>query len=111
MDQKESAIQRSIIEYLRMRGHTVWRSYVGPVIQNKNGKRFYSKNEMAGYPDITGFSAKRKNQMFCIEVKTKTGRLSDEQKKWFKLLKRHGVVVFVATSIEDVVEAFRENNI
>jgi len=102
MTQKESEIQSEIIEWLDGEGYTYWRSYVGPIVRGGGGKKTrFSKNPMAGYPDITGFLKKHPRQLFTMEVKTDVGKLSDLQKKWIALLREHGVVCIVPRSLED----------
>ena len=67
-----------------------------------------SKNPMAGLPDILGFLNTR-HAMFCIEVKTKTGKLSDKQKIWQEKLERAGCIYIVATEVLDVMKMLDEH--
>jgi len=103
--QKESEIQKDILDYLKAKGYTHWRSYVGPIVRGGHGGRRpqFSKNPMAGYPDVTGFLLNEPNQMFCMEIKTKKGIVSDEQIKWHKLLIEHGVIVMIPKSVEEAI--------
>ena len=113
MAPKESEIQTAILKYLETMGYTVWRSYVGPIVQSSNrGSRVnFRPNPMAGYPDITGFLKSHPKQMFCIEVKAHNGKVSDKQKEWFELLDRHGVIVFVARSVQDVIDNLKPHEL
>lgn len=103
---KEADIQSLILQYLSFARYDHWRSFVGGIPQ-KNGK-FYSKNPMAGHPDITGFLRKKPHQMFCIEVKSAKGVLSKEQKIWIKMLNRHNVPVIIARSLQQTIDALKE---
>jgi hypothetical protein len=107
----EAVIQKEILDWLSIWGYTNWRSYTGPIVRggHKGSKTFFTKNPMAGYPDITGFfKGDNKHRMFVIEVKTHKGRMSPEQKDWFALLHQHGVVCVLARKVEDVIERFRK---
>lgn len=109
-DKPERDIQKEIMDWLALWGYTHWRSYTGPVVRggHRGSKVFFTKNPMAGYPDITGFfKGDMAHKMFVIEVKTHKGRMSPEQKQWFKLLERHGVVCVLARKLEHVIERFR----
>ena len=53
-----------------------------------------------GFCDIFGFR-KSDNTIFFIEVKTKKGRPSNDQKKFMAAMRRHGCRVGIARSIED----------
>ena len=105
---RESDIQKAILEYLNWHGYDHWRSYIGPVVRGseKAGYR-YSKNPMAGYPDITGFLRNNPRQMFCCEVKAQNGVLSDKQKAWLELLKIHGIPTIVPRSLDQFVANLR----
>jgi len=46
--------------------------------------------------------------VFFIEVKSKTGRLSEHQKIFIDKCNSLGVKAFVARSVQDVVEQLRE---
>lgn len=98
---KESDIQKQILEYLKAKGYLVWRNYVGPVLQ---GNKRFTKNPMAGLPDILGICRNRPGVLFGIEVKTEEGVLSEKQKNWILDLKSHGALVFVADNIEIVIK-------
>lgn len=99
---KETDIQRQIIDYLTLCGHLVCRMPMGGVRHTLNGKTFYKKNPLKGFPDLFFFHADRSGTMICIEVKTEKGRQSAEQKQWQAQLKAYGIECFVARSVDDV---------
>lgn len=103
---KESDIQSLILQYLSFSGYDHWRTFVGG-IPHKNGK-FYSKNPMAGHPDITGFLKSKPHQMFCIEVKSEKGQLSKKQVSWIKMYKRHGIPTIVSKSLQQTIDELKK---
>lgn len=60
-----------------------------------------------GVSDILGIY---KGIPLAIEVKSKTGRLSPEQKIFIEKFNHHGGIAFMARSIGDVMEALSEAN-
>lgn len=98
---KESEIQKTILLYLKARGILHWRCSLGGV-RLAAGK--VGRNPMKGFPDIAGLYCKK---FFTIEVKTKTGKLSEEQKAWVDRLQGQGVTCVIARSLDDVIEAMR----
>jgi hypothetical protein len=54
-----------------------------------------------GVPDLLVFVAKGPYYGLCIEVKTKKGRITPEQRKWHDALMRNGYKVLVPRSFEE----------
>jgi hypothetical protein len=100
---KEGQIQKQILDYLKVCNYTHWRNFVGPIIQH--GGKFRSKNPMAGLPDILGIF-KTHHRLFAIEVKTKTGKISERQHIWINKLQDAGAFCMIARCLDDVIEAF-----
>lgn len=77
---------------------------MGPIVRG-GGKRstFMTPNPLAGMPDIMGFFQNSK-RLFAIEVKNSTGKLSDKQKDWIKLLEKNGTACFVARTLQEVID-------
>lgn len=94
----ETIIQRQIIDYLLGQGHFAVKIPVQPI---KAGK-FYKKNPITGWPDVLCLLMGGRGQLVVIEVKTDTGVLSPEQRKWLRELEAYGVICIVARSVEDV---------
>lgn len=105
---KEAEIQREILHYLKWKKYTHWRNYVGPIVHGYGAKRSYSKNHMAGLPDILGIFKNKPGQLFGIEIKSKTGKLSTDQKLWLKRLEDSGVYVMVVRSLDTVIKLLEE---
>ncbi len=70
-------------------------------------KKVYRKsrniNRVAGVADIIGIIL---NRPFAIEVKSKTGKLTREQRIFLVKFQEHGGIAFVARSAKDVVLEF-----
>ncbi len=79
-------------------GMVFWRVSNGPV---KHGG-IMKKSEIAGFPDWAGVSPW--GFFWALELKTATGKLSDEQRGWLKSLGDSGAIVGVARSFDDIVE-------
>jgi hypothetical protein len=56
-----------------------------------------------GFSDLFGFR-RLDNKMFFIEVKTRTGRLSKDQKNFLKKMSELGCITGVARSVDDARE-------
>lgn len=101
--QKESEIQKEILDWLSLKGHKVWKNYLGPKLI-KGG--YFAKNPNAGQPDIFGIYNDKSGKLFAIEVKTEIGRLSEGQKNEIRELEKFGVFVVIARDLKTVIEAF-----
>lgn len=97
MSEKESDIQRSIIDYLTLKRHFFWRNNSGSFKTERGG--FYSFGAK-GSPDI--FVLTQGGFLVQLEVKTKKGRQSPEQKEWQRRSEELGAEYYVVRSIEDV---------
>lgn len=88
----EADIQREIIMELRQRGAEVIRLNAGRGRHNQH-------LAPPGCPDLLVIEPSR--TWFC-EVKTPTGRLSQDQKIYHERLERYGCEVVVARGVEDI---------
>ena len=92
---KESDIQKSCLLYLVANGFFAWKNHVqGMRIGGK-----VAKNPAAGSPDILAI---KDGKIFCIEVKTPTGKVAEHQYKWLKKAEAHGAISMVVRSLEDL---------
>jgi len=98
---KESQIQKQIVDYLKASGFFVIRNYMGPI--HVYGRDIIRPNPNAGMPDLMAIKA---GLTHFIEVKTKTGKLSDKQKQWIEKAYRAGLLVHVFRSLDDCKEVF-----
>lgn len=98
--ESEMEIQRSILDWLKARGILSWRCALGGIRKGNGAK---ARNPLKGFPDIAGVI--ERGRFFTIEVKTKSGRLSPEQKLWRDRLTERGVLYILAYSLDDVQSA------
>ncbi len=96
----EDYIQKGIVKYLRNRGYIVFSTPNEASGNNlKRLNHFISMGLMPGVADLTVWFPWN---ITYLEVKTKKGRQSDNQKHFEQLCKRYGYDYFVVRSIEDV---------
>jgi hypothetical protein len=95
MPNSESYIQKNILAYLSLRNIWAWRSNNLAV----PGRRFIGE---PGLPDIVGMLPG--GRFLGIEVKTKTGKQSDDQKAFQARCEKEGGLYILARSLDDVME-------
>jgi hypothetical protein len=100
----ENLIKREICAWLRSRGIFFW-------VNDSHGfwhegrKRFLSNKDpyrIKGISDILGILPG--GRFLAVEVKSKTGRLSPEQKAFIGAIQNEGGMAFMARSVEEVKE-------
>lgn len=64
--------------------------------------RYFDTGVPKGFSDLFGFRKKDGKAVF-IEVKTKTGRVSAEQKKFIETMKKNGAAAGICRSAEDAL--------
>lgn len=98
----EGLIQNAICLYLETRTDLFfWVSKTqGTYDPTRRTFRKMGRWNRKGVPDIT--AVLDDGRMLLIEVKSKTGRLSKEQKEFHKKVEELGAMVIVARSVEDV---------
>jgi hypothetical protein len=102
---KEVEIQKAITDWLSANNYTFWRNFVGPRIAK--GK-FFIKNPMAGLPDILGILKNYPGKLFGIEIKSDSGKLSEDQKAWIRKLELSGATILVTRDLETMVNWMRD---
>lgn len=102
MAEKETAIQNAICAYLSTRTDLMfWVSKNASTYDATRGCfRKLGKWQRRGVPDITGIMDD--GRILLIEVKTKTGRLSQHQREFHEQAKNMGALLIVGRSVEDV---------
>ena len=105
MGNKESGLQKLILDWLAVKKYYVWRNYVGAIIRKDQS---FGKNPAKGMPDIMGILKTCPGRLFAIEVKTKTGRIYPHQKERIAELNANGALAFVARDLETVIKVFAE---
>lgn len=99
----EKAIQSDILLAIgRLPGMLAWRNNTGSLPNPHGGRISFG---LVGSPDILGCYYGR---FVGIEVKTPTGRQSDQQRKFQAALTRSGGVYIVARSADDALTALQQ---
>lgn len=92
----ESAIQRTLIDYLKLRGHLVVRFNNIPI--EKNGVKIPVRQK--GVADL--LVCKKGGQFVAVEVKRPNTKPTPEQEAFLESVHAAGGLGFVARSIEDL---------
>lgn len=97
----EQQIQNEARMALTKAGHTQFRINTGTVI-TRDGRPF-SSGTPKGFFDLVGYR-KQDHQIFFIDMKTKTGRIRDDQVKFSNKLRKDNVIHGIARSPEDALK-------
>ena len=101
----EHQIQKGIMDYLKMRNILCWRNNTGAMtIIDKYGRRRYFRTGIKGLPDIFCLLP---DIILMLEVKNATGRLSSDQRAFFKIARELGHSCEVCRSVDDVEEILK----
>lgn len=102
---KEKSIENEILSFLKRNGIFAWKNESVGIYDAKKGvfRRKNSIHRIVGTSDILGIFYQR---FLAIEVKSKTGKLSDAQCAFLEAVKNNGGIAFVARSVDDVIDAF-----
>lgn len=101
----EAQIQRQIISYLRLNLPGAIVAHVPNAIDiaGKDAARAVSKAKregmLPGFPDLV---CVWRGEVFFVEVKTDTGRLSQAQKQVIEAIREQATIVIVARSCDDL---------
>ncbi|MEG1365511.1 MAG: VRR-NUC domain-containing protein [Cetobacterium sp.] len=106
MKQTETQIQSSIIDYLQIlenKGKIFFQRVNNTPVYDPIGKKFRSmaKGTKKGFPDILVLINGR---TIGFEVKTATGKQSEDQKDIENKFKQHGQEYFVVRSLDEVIK-------
>lgn len=113
---RESDIQNLIMLALSKAGCTVWRQnvglgWIGKSQRRSNGAVFIPEPRplhaglCVGSSDIIGITPT--GRFLAVEVKTKIGRATDEQKRFIDAVRRKGGIAGIARSVDDALELIR----
>ena len=115
---KEHEIQSMIRDLLRWKSGEFWRINVGSgyLSHTWNDKpRWFSTGVPKGFPDLIGIIPRKITQndvgniigqFAFIEVKSKSGRPTSDQKNFHELLYKNGAIGGIAHDFDDVVKIF-----
>ena len=100
----EHSIQNAIRLRLSELGYCVFRANVGR-FQTKDG-RWFDTGLPRGFSDLF---AVKDGRVYFLEVKTETGKPSEEQLKFLAVMRdRYGCVAEIVRSVDDAVRAVGE---
>lgn len=105
INEKESDIQKTILEWLTWKKVFHYRNNSGASPRESNGKRYYIRFGERGSPDIICVID---GKYVGIECKTSKGKQSESQIEFQKRLEDAGGVYFLARSLEDVIDFFKK---
>ncbi len=97
----ESDVLRSCLDYLRLRGHFVFRVNNGAFRTESGG--FVRCTDLPGVADIIGITVNGRG--LAVETKSAKGRLSEFQKAFGEEYRRRGALYVVARNVGDLQEA------
>lgn len=107
---READILAAVLSILAWSGILYWRVPLSPVLRGGPGpKARLCPNPMKGFPDIAGVLPG--GRLLVVEVKRPGERLRPEQAVWRANLEAAGALYVLATSVEDVRRALRENRL
>ena len=107
MKQTEAQIQKSILDYGKLKKIPMRRINVIGTPYTINGKTYFRRSTNLGMSDIHAeFMIGGIPVSVWLEVKTSTGKLSSNQKQFRDGARSYGGFYFVVRSIDDVLEAF-----
>ena len=100
----ESAILKSCLHYLNLRGIEAFRMNTGmAMLPGRGGKLQPVRFGKKGLPDICGYLDG--GRALFVEVKSATGKLRPEQVVFLERAERCGCKVVVARSVDDLIAA------
>ncbi len=101
----ESEIQNQILDWLNRNKIFAFRvNTTGVFDPKKNIYRSLGKFSLRGVSDII---AVKDGKIICIEVKSKIGKPSDEQRAFINKIISCGGIAFIARNIDDVKKALQ----
>lgn len=101
-----NALTKHALKILDLSGYHVWRQNNGAVY-DENKKCFRKNSSTPGISDIIGFHRKT-GQFISCEIKVGKDKLSPEQEVFLNSVKRSGGIAFVAKSIDDLEQFYKQ---
>jgi hypothetical protein len=105
---KETELQSSIIAYLLLQGHYIWRNNTGVVCSQYTRKDGVCKKRLwragkRGSSDIIGVAENGK--FIAIECKIGRSKATEEQSQFIKDIQIHNGIGIIAYSLDDVINS------
>ena len=105
----EHQVQAAILRYLEVSPRVAWaeRMNTGAIkIPAANGRDRFVRFGFPGCSDVIGML--KDGRLLAIEVKSKTGRVTDEQQKFLNLVAENKGVSLIARSVDDVMSVIEK---
>lgn len=101
-DPSEHDIQSAILRALRIHPAVAffWRQNTGAMAIGEGKAKRFVRYGIKGQPDIQGYL--KDGRALFIECKSRTGKVTPEQKEFLERAEKHNAVAFVARSVSDV---------
>lgn len=106
---KESDVLKAVLRALELHPSVAmaWRVNTGAgKLMRKSGSSQFIRFGFPGCPDIHGYT--KTGQAIYCEVKRPSGEVSKEQNEFLDRARQAGCIAFIARSIDDVMEALKE---
>lgn len=100
----EAHEQIAVVNYCDILGIPVFHVPNGGIRNKIEAANLKRQGVKAGVPDLVIPCARCGYHGLYIEMKTKTGRISDKQKEWLKLLRKEGYAAYVARGASQAIE-------
>lgn len=113
LKEKESDIQKAILQWLHLNNYFAWSNKTQGTYDPT--KRIFRRNTTTvGAPDILGVLNCKydscEGRLLALEVKTKTGKLTEAQEHFLKSIHNKGGVSAVVRSVYDVEKLLLYHN-
>lgn len=105
----EKEIENTILHWLAMNKYFAWKNQSTGIFDpvRKCYRRSRNPFHIRGVADILGLMPD--GRLLAIEVKSKRGVVSLEQKEFVKRVAEAGGIALIARSLDDVINALREH--
>ncbi len=98
----EKETQKTILQYLNLKGHYCWRNNTGMIFSEYKGKKRMWYAGMKGSSDIIGIA--KDGKFIAIEVKSKKNKPSLYQQLFLAEVKKRGGYAIVAYDLDTVMK-------
>lgn len=107
---RESDLIRPCLDLLNLLGILAWRNNSGAVVAGTGAHRRFIRYGLVGSSDILGVLPPS-GRMLAVELKQKSGRLTEHQRHFLDTVSAAGGVALVVRSVEELQAALRAEGI
>lgn len=98
---KEAELLSFALSALKISGLVYWRVSNGASLYTVGGKTRMRRSSIKGFPDLAGITPQ--GVFWAMELKTKIGRVTPEQKDWLKKLYESNANTTIARTPEEIL--------